>query len=113
MQVKRQFYGGRPALALYIRDKTKRVREKLYRMKRQEEYQLAQQIESFTSTISHELRTPIVTILFFLQRVISVITAEPLDRHELPEAAKYCNMIVCSVELMQSFVGDLIDLRQL
>ena len=39
MQVKRQLYRGRPALALYIRDKTKRVREKLYRMKRQEEFQ--------------------------------------------------------------------------
>ena len=39
MQVKRQLYRGRPALALYIRDKTKRVREKLYRMIRQEQFQ--------------------------------------------------------------------------
>ena len=111
MHVKRQLYGGRPALALYIRDKTKRVREKLYRMKRQEDYQLSQQIESFTSTISHELRTPIMTVLFFLQRVMSIITANPFDSSKLREAARFCDLVVCSVELMQCFVGDLLDLR--
>ena len=33
MQIKKLFYLGKPAVAVYIRDKTKRVREKLLRMK--------------------------------------------------------------------------------
>ena len=54
-----------------------------------------------------------MTILFFMQRVITIITAEPFDGSRLQEAAKLCDLVVCSVELMQSFVGDLLDLRQL
>ena len=57
MQIKKLNYSGRPAIALYIRDKTKMVREKLLRMKAQEDIQLEQQTEKFTSTISHEAAT--------------------------------------------------------
>ena len=39
MQVKKLVYLGKPAVAVYIRDKTKRVREKLLRMKAQEDMQ--------------------------------------------------------------------------
>ena len=54
-----------------------------------------------------------MTILFFVQRVITIITAEPFDSSMLQEAAKFCDLVVCSVELMHSFVDDLLDLRQL
>ena len=42
LRLKRQTYIGRPAIALYIRNRTKKVKEKLYQMKRAEEMQTQQ-----------------------------------------------------------------------
>jgi len=86
MQVKRQIYVGKPVIALYIRDKTKRVHEKLLMMERKEETQMKQQVESFTSTISHEMRTPILTIIFFLQQVMEMLHSIPFDPRKIPKA---------------------------
>lgn len=40
-------------------------------MVRAEEVQTQQQAENFSSVISHEMRTPILTMIFFLQQVVN------------------------------------------
>ena len=79
MQVKKQMYMGKPVIALYMRDKTQRVYEQLLTMKRNEEIQTQTQVESFTSTISHEMNTPILTLIIFIKQMIIMLEGAPFD----------------------------------
>ena len=93
MRIERQAYIGKPALALYISDRTNKMHEKLSNMVQREEEQSNQQTENFTSTLSHEMRTPLLTILFFLQRIIAILSNVPIDLNKVPEAIKYCKIM--------------------
>ena len=59
MRVKKQTYMGVPAIELHMNNATTKVINKLRQMQEQETKQTANQTESFTSTVSHEMRTPI------------------------------------------------------
>ena len=75
-------YIGKPAIAIFMSDYTKKIRDKLNRLQRQEEFDSAQQSENFTSTVSHEMRTPLFSIQFFLKQIMTLLymTKFPLDR---------------------------------
>jgi len=85
---------GQPAIALYMSDSTVKVRAKLRKMKEQEKKQTAMQSSNFTSTVSHEMRTPISTMLFFLAMVIKILQTEPFDPYEISQGIKYCQILV-------------------
>ena len=59
IRVKKQKHLGSPAITLYISDETVKILEKLKRIKSYEKKQAANSAELFTSTVSHEMRTPI------------------------------------------------------
>ena len=61
---------SKPAVAVYINDITKMISEKLIKMEYLEHQQEKLQAQNFTSTISHEMQTPIETMIFFLNQVI-------------------------------------------
>ena len=70
------------------------------------------QAESYTATISHEMRTPLGSVLFFLHMIISIL----MDRYRdtaFFEIEKYLSMIEGQLTLMQTFVSDLIDIKTL
>ena len=71
--MRRHKFMGKEAIALHMRARDKNISEKLHRMSRREEKQTQQQAESLTSTVSHEMRTPIMSIIFFLQQVLSIL----------------------------------------
>ena len=71
MRVKKQTYLGVPAIALHMNDATTKVVNKLHRMLEQEKEQARILAESFTSTVSHEMRNPIQTMLFLMQMLIT------------------------------------------
>ena len=48
-----------------------------------------------------------------MQRLTAIISAEPFDLKKVPLGIKYCGLMMSSIEFMQSFVNDLLDLRQL
>ena len=54
---------------MYIREKTKTVTEKLLRLQRQEEKQARLMAESLSSTVNHELQTPIDTIILLVSEI--------------------------------------------
>ena len=63
--------------------------------------------------MNHEMRTPLASILFFLTFILKFV-----QNLELPEsdtqkqrALKYLNLVQSQVQLMQSYVSDLLDLR--
>lgn len=39
------------------------------------------------------MRTPLLTILFFLQRIIAILSKVPIDLNKVPEAVKYCKIM--------------------
>ena len=111
MKVKRQAYNGRPAIALIFNDYTDKLRQKLLRQKHQEEIQDARNSETFSSTISHEMRTPIGQCIFFVKVVISILSEANFPVERIPEIVSNCQLIQTQLEFLQSFVEDLLDLR--
>ena len=69
-------------------------------------------MDSYTSTVSHEMRTPLGTSLFFLQQIISMLAEVPQE-HISPTVDHYMKLIIGQLNFMQSFVDDLLDLRML
>ena len=48
-----------------------------------------------------------------MQRITAIVSAKPFDLKKVPLGIKYCGLMMSSIEFMQSFVNDLLDLRQL
>ena len=59
IKVKKQVYLGEEAIAIHIRDVSKKILAKLYFLQNREKLQQAKQTESYTATVSHEMRTPL------------------------------------------------------
>ena len=70
IKMKKQVYIGRNVIAIYMNDVTQKIYGKLNRMKLQETYIKEVQTESFTSTMSHEMRTPLLSCIFFIQQLL-------------------------------------------
>lgn len=109
IRVKRQFYNGRRAIAIYIRDQTLKIKSRLHHHELEERHRTSQQAESYTSTVSHELKTPVQSVIFFFHRLKR--NFPNFEDKEL--ALKHFKLIFYQLMLIQSFVDDLLDLRQL
>ena len=72
---------GKPSIAIYLTNVTKKIMQKLLNLQRREEKQEQVQAESYKSTISHELRTPLGSTAFIVKKIIELITntARPND----------------------------------
>jgi len=108
IRVKPQSYLGKPAEAIFISDCTKKVRSTILQKQKQEQANIAQQTESFTSTVSHEMRTPLGSSVFFVKQIIALLSDLDVD----PRVMKFLKLVMCQLTFMQSFVEDLLDLRQ-
>ena len=79
-------------------------------MIRQEEKIGNQQSQTFTGTLSHEMRTPIATSIFLIEEVTTLLGDPDAG---LVVALKYLDLIRGQLNFTMSFVDDLLDLRQL
>ena len=70
---------GSAAIALFINDATSKVINKVERLKKHEKKQSEIQTESFTGTVSHEMRTPIQTLIFFMRMFLVMFSEAPFD----------------------------------
>jgi signal transduction histidine kinase len=102
---------GSAAIALYMSDVTVKINDKLNRMQQKEKELMAIQTESFTSTVSHEMRTPISTLLFFVRLIMNIFDKTPFVEGSIPQCVNYCTIMMSQLELLQSFIEDLLDLR--
>ena len=63
--------------------------------------------------VSHEMRTPLLSIIFFLHAVINMLINGQLGDDQVLKMIEMCGNSVNQIELIQSFVDDLLDLGQL
>ena len=59
-----------PAIAIYMTDDTKMMHSMIKDKKNEEEALEATQVETFTATVSHEMRTPMSNCLIFLDVIV-------------------------------------------
>mgnify|MGYP007118471970 CR=1 FL=1 len=57
------------------------------------------------------MRTPLLSILFFLKQIIEILSAQPLSYARVQQGIRYGNMMNSQLEFLQSFIEDLLDLR--
>ena len=93
IKVQQQEYMAVPTIAVYISDKTNKVNENLMRVKHREQQLRSKTSESYTATISHEMRTPLDTILFFLAIVIDMLKTMKTKQKNIAMVLQYCELI--------------------
>jgi len=59
------------------------------------------------------MRTPIGSMMFFIEQIVTYLESVPNPSREILEALKYCKLIMSLLTFLMSFVDDLIDLRQI
>ena len=114
IKVQKQLYLGRPSITIYLRDVTKKINCKMEQIVEQEERTKLQQSENFKSSVSHEMRTPLNSAIFFLRQVIAMFAAyENLPADFTKEALKLCSFMMSQLTLTTTFVDDLLDMKQI
>ena len=56
--------------------------------------------------MSHEMRTPLATAIFFLSQLIMIL------QNPSSQVSRYMSLMMSQLTLVQSFVEDLLDMRQ-
>ena len=59
------------------------------------------------------MRTPLGTILFFLERLLTFMLELRMNKKKKEDLLRYIHLAISQVKLLQSFVNDLLDLRQI
>ena len=57
------------------------------------------------------MRTPLFSIIFFLKQIIEILSMSPVPASRVPQATKYCNLMMSQLNFLQGFIEDLLDLR--
>ena len=110
IKVKKQRYLGEQAIVIFLSDITTKMQQKIGAMQRKESMQVERQTESFTATVSHEMRTPIATSIFFIAMIVKFVTEVPKINSQV---FHYLNLVESQLNFLLTFVDDLLDLRQL
>ena len=76
MKLKRQYYHGEPAIAIYIENTTHKIISKLQRVSYREKLQIQKQSESYNSTINHELRAPLQSTIIILASILNLVRSK-------------------------------------
>ena len=72
-----------------------------------EEKDRIKQMENLTSTVSHEMRTPLSAVSSF----INMLLEEENDEMDRKEVKRILNLIKYQLRMLLCFVNDLLDLR--
>ena len=55
-----------------MKDETKKIRNRILKMQNQEKKMQKDHSENFTSTVGHEMRTPLASILYFVKLLMEM-----------------------------------------
>ena len=63
-------------------------------MREEERKQEQLQTENFTATLSHEMRTPLLSIVFFLNTILASLRTVPFDLTTIPQNITYIELVI-------------------
>ena len=92
-----------PSIAVYFQDMTPYLKQLRLESQILTEKNYAENLESYTATISHEFRTPISISLMFIESVLGQIQDS--------EQANKLKLVVANLNLLLSLVHDVLDLK--
>ena len=113
IKIDRQIYLGKAVFVILIREVTWQIQVNLLSLQRQEQYLKQQQAENFTSMISHEMRAPLLSMIYFLEQIMSILIASRPARESLAQAKHFNDIMMSQFSFIDSFIEDLINLRQM
>ena len=104
-------FDGKAAFAIFISDVTRKTARKVNELDIIQKHQINQMAENLTSTVSHEMQTPLSSILFFIAQ-LEIFIAKLIEMGQpADQAIKFLHLIKSQLMLMQTFVSDLLDMR--
>ena len=95
-----------PAIAIYFENVTQNVQMMQLKSRIIQQENIAQNLESYTSMISHEFRTPLGTALMFIDMIL-----DQLNSNSNSQIVYLIELIKSSLNLLLSLVNDMVDLR--
>lgn len=63
--------------------------------------------------ISHEMRAPLLSMIHFLEQIMSILIASRPARESLSQAKHYNDIMMSQFSFIDSFIEDLINLRSM
>ena len=103
VRIKKINYRSKPAIAVFFQNMTKHVEQMKIEAQNLEQTNRNATLESYTSTISHEFRTPLSTSLMFLEGILQS-TQDGNARHTL-------QLIISQLHLLLCLVNDVLDIK--
>ena len=61
-------------VAIYMKNQTCKLLAKIDKWQRQQERLRLRQTEGYTATLSHEMRTPLLNVIYFIEKVILILS---------------------------------------
>ena len=105
IRTKKIKYLESPAIAIYFQNMTQHVKQLRLESLVLQEKNKTQQLENYTSTISHEFRTPLGTSLMFLENLMQLRLGE--------DAMSLINLVVSQLNLLLCLVNDVLDIKMI
>ena len=87
---------------------TKKIHERALKIRNEEQEQAAQQSESYTAMLSHEMRTPLDSAIFLINLIMKI-----KEITELRGVLKKLQLIEGMLILIRTFTDDLLDMQKL
>ena len=106
IKIKQQIYSGEPVLVVFISDLTNKVYNEMKNKKENEEKTELHIAQSQSSTVSHELATPLSSIIYFVKTLMMMLTGTIAED---PVIEKYFKLILMQLIVQQVFVDNLLD----
>ena len=106
VRVKKIDYLEIPAIAIYFYNMTQQVEQLRLESKLLEQTNRNESLQSYTSTISHEFRTPIGTALMLLEQMLQ---SNQID----VRGTKVINLIISQLNFLLCLVNDVLDMKQI
>ena len=105
IRAKKINYLGKSAIAIYFQNMTQHVNELRLEAKVLEAKNRNQSLESYTSTISHEFRTPLSTSLMFLESILNEVMSQNMK--------SMLHLIICQLNMLLCLVNDVVDIKMI
>ena len=114
LKLRNHVFKQKKVVLIFLKDVTKKTREKIFRIRLNDQSQTQKQAESYRSTINHEMRTPLEASQQILIKTLNTLEqSEQLTPEIFQKVVEWIRLSISSITLTHSFVQDLLGVNQL